>query len=349
MTDYIKATNEILSDFDLKFSFRSSFSNDWDNVLKAVEFVPVAYTQSWIDYQIEYTKCNNVFVYDLSMIIKYNNNSCAIWPIQIVADNDKPIQSNGNLILPPLFVKGITKRVQKKIINNCIKCLNELVIKLKGKYWESGETYKIKPYLSIWYKKSMDIGGIGFVKHDLYIELEGKTIDNIKSTFRKSYRPLINSALKQWSMEILDSENIRLWEKFTQLHEKVSGKVTRSKETWDLQYNAILNGSAFLVCVKDDKDKLVGGGLFLFSRDECIYGVGAYLEEQKEIMPIGHIVQYTAIIEMLKRNIKLYFIGPRHYSAHNPAPTEKMISISKFKEGFTNNIYTRNCIKYIFY
>lgn len=83
---------------------------------------------------------------------------------------------------------------------------------------------------------------------------------------------------------------------------------------------------------------MVGGGLFSFTSDEGLYVVGAY-DRSLFDKPLGHVVQYRAIEELKKRDVKWYKIGTRPYSSNAPTPTDKEISIAKFKQGFASHVF----------
>ena len=90
---------------------------------------------------------------------------------------------------------------------------------------------------------------------------------------------------------------------------------------------------------------MVGGGLFHVTRDECEYAVGAY-DRSLFDKPLGHVVQYHAIEEMKRRNIRWYKLGPRFYPADVPHPTQKELSIADFKQGFASHIFARFDIRH---
>ena len=70
-----------------------------------------------------------------------------------------------------------------------------------------------------------------------------RTGREINKDYRKSYKSLINSNIKKYDLQVLDNNNfkIEIWEKFKQMHLKVSGKKTRSDSTWELQKQSLLN------------------------------------------------------------------------------------------------------------
>jgi len=76
--------------------------------------------------------------------------------------------------------------------------------------------------------------------------------------------------------------------------------------------------------------------LFICSRDEGVYAVAAY-DRALFDKPLGHVVQFRAIQEMKRRECRWYFIGRRFYPGEQPVPSNKELSISYFKEGFSTD------------
>jgi lipid II:glycine glycyltransferase (peptidoglycan interpeptide bridge formation enzyme) len=91
------------------------------------------------------------------------------------------------------------------------------------------------------------------------------------------------------------------------------------------------------VYLRDQQDKLIGAALFVHNQSKANYFTGVY-DRQLFDQPLGHLVQWEAILEMQRRGIGVYRIGERLFSGLIPHPSEKELSISLFKEGFTNKI-----------
>ena len=91
---------------------------------------------------------------------------------------------------------------------------------------------------------------------------------------------------------------------------------------------------------------MVGAGLFNFTRDEGLYAIGAYDREQFD-KPLGHVVQYYAIEELKKRDVRWYKLGARPYPTHFPVPSAKEISIGEFKQGFASHLLPRIILEHV--
>ena len=168
-------------------------------------------------------------------------------------------------------------------------------------------------------------------------------MEDIKASIRKSYKPLISSGLKQWAIELMDERNDVIWQEFRRLHLQVSGRVTRSDETWENQHRSIETGNEILIYLRNSDNRMVGGGLFNLTKDEGSYSVGVY-DRSLFDKPLGHVVQFKAIEEMKNRGLRWYSIGKRFYRTDTPIPTQKEISISEFKHGFATHLFPKYCL-----
>ena len=157
--------------------------------------------------------------------------------------------------------------------------------------------------------------------------------DEVWSKIRKSYKPLINKAKETWESEIITRPSENEWKEFSNFHEVVSGRQTRSLQTWEIQRQWIWEGSAFAIFLRDSHNKLIGAGLFTHNQHQANYFTGVY-DRTLFDQPVGHLVQWEAILELQRRGVATYRIGERSYVGLLPAPTDKDLAISFFKEGF---------------
>ena len=69
---------------------------------------------------------------------------------------------------------------------------------------------------------------------------------------------------------------------------------------------------------------------------EALYSVGAY-DRTLFKFPIGHIIQFVGIKEMISQDLKLYKIGRMLYPQKIPNFSSKELNISKFKSQFASH------------
>jgi FemAB family protein len=317
----------------------------WDAEFAQLDYQPVEYSTEMINYQKAYLSQKGSKTADLSFIILSGGKVCGLWLLTAVETNDHlKLTSLGQPISAPLFLHSTTRKQIKRFCLNAMECLTNISeIGFHGPLvMHQGPTgINRKTVLTNWYRQGMKHGAIVQVKYEMYVDLS-LTLDEIRSHYRKSYKPFINKGLKEWGHNILTSSNIdrKNWNKFRYLHEVVSGRVTRDISTWDLQYEMISSGVAFLVMLYDlDSNELVGGGFFVNTRDEGVYSVAAY-DRNLFKKPLGHVVQHLAINHMRSLGLKWYKIGEKQHIHDTFEVSKKEGDISKFKEGFcTDMIY----------
>lgn len=295
-------------------------SDDWQRVLDDCDYVPVAYTESFVRYQTEYHGLT-----DLSQVICHDRRPVAVWPLGV---KDGWLTSNGAGVLPPLMVPNLPERVQKRIIADCLRRVDELLEKHGGFQWWSSEV--VMGGLSLWHRRILEHGGHAVPPDcELYVDLT-LTLDAIRLNARKSYRSLLVQGAKEFTPAVSDSVAL-----LKELHLLAAGRQTRSNATWQRQQEAIDAGEAFCVYLRDNSGFCVGGALFHHSRTEGLYAVGAY-DRTLHDKPLGHLVQMAAIAEMQRLGLKWYYLGLRPYVA-----SDKELSIAHFKEGWATHIFPR--------
>jgi len=305
--------------------------SDWDSVLNKASNVLVFYLKSSVTYYVEYFGGKN-----LSFILYENNQAVGIFPLFIYKNQmDWTISGDGVNLIKPLFIDSISKKTKKRLEKTIIEIIEEIANNLEIK--------KIQLFddgigLSSWYLLWLERANKNFLTHQLAINLQ-RSIEEIKLDFRKSYKPLVNKALKEWDIFICKDNLNENFEAFRLLHLGVAGRETRSRKSWQIQQQQIENNEAFLVMVKNN-NALVGAGFFTYTKDIGSYSVGAYKRELFD-KPIGHGVQMKAIEMLKEKGCKKYLIGQKMISLDKNKPTDKELSISHFKEGFAEYVYAQ--------
>ncbi len=328
----------LLHDRGIRAETRIKKHCDWNSVLQNSSYVPVDYTETFIDYQEAYwTGCSNQFV-ECSAIIYNDNQPCAVWPVSLKNNGGQwTIGSLGGHLLPPQFKSDLARKTQKKVTATCMDIAKAATCTLGCSHLISRVPFTNELGLDHWYQRSI-IDAIGVsVSHDLFIDLS-QDLAQIKSRIRKRYKSLISAGQKLWKANILTCRDDVVWAEYQNLHQEVSGRITRSPESWDKQLNAIANEDAFLIYLRDDNGRMIGGGLFHFTKDEGLYAVGAY-DRSLFDKPLGHVVQFLAIQELKARGVRWYKIGYRPFPIDNPKPTDKELSIGDFKQGFASHMF----------
>ena len=329
--------------FNLNAQFRIEAKNSWNDVIKRGQNVPFFYMEKEVDYQTVYFNYLSESSLDISLILYHDNSPCGVWPLVFDIEDKEPIKSinnqYGGVVLPPLFVKNFQKKSQRKIVKSCIEFLNKLLDVSDGECWRTNEA-SLDGNVSQWYQIALEKGAeLDKVNYEMHLDLT-MSIEQIRKFIRKSYRPLISSGQKNWTVSVMDQYCENTWDKFRALHKRVSGRVTRSIDTWNIQHEAIKNGDAFLVYIINSEGIMVGGACFVMSSYQCNYSVASY-DRQLSDQPLGHMIQYQAILTMKEKGRQMYYLGDRFYKEDLPFVTEKQVNISNFKQGYSSQITPR--------
>lgn len=327
------------------FSFKNENLELWSDLFLKAPYQPVAYSDLALDFQYLYQKEKEPSIIDMSFIIKDMGKPIGIWPLSIcTSEKTNKLNFYGLTLQIPLLITT-ELRVLERIANEFYLFLERLLNILKEKEFLISLPFRGKLFdvVDPWHKAALDFGAKPEINYDLYIDLN-LDIEEIRSQFRKSYKPLISKGLNLWNTFVLTDRDELVWEEYRQLHISAAGRVTRCKETWDVQLKSIESKKGFLVCLRDEEDTLVGAGFFMFTKHEARYDTAAYNRDLFD-KPLGHVVQYIAIQEFKKRGISSYIVGSRPYDFDSVQYTEKELSISKFKSGFTSSLIPRFIFK----
>ena len=120
-------------------------------------------------------------------------------------------------------------------------------------------------------------------------------------------------------------------------HHHVSGRVTRSEETWHIQYKMIKAAEAFAV-IAFFEDKMIGGSLIIYSDFEAYYAVGVYDRDLMQSgISVAHSMLFKAISIAKKLNVQRFILGDVSFSN-----STKEQNIAKFKLGFATDIINKS-------
>lgn len=334
----ISDLNEFCSAKGITFERFDSARDKWQEVLNKCSLYPTEYDPFILGYfDVRHTDEQDEYA-NMSTVIFLDGNAIAVWPLVIKGkEGARVLGSNGGDLIAPLHIDSISSKVLKKLNAACFEVVQGLGARLRISQLKT-RVFNFGGGASDWHRLWLAEGACNEPQFMLYVDLD-QSLESIKSNFRKSYRPLVTKGLRQWQVELISAENDETFAEFKALHVHESGRQTRSDGTWQAQYQAIKDGSAFLVALRESDGKFVGGGLFYFNRTMALYAVGAY-ERALFKEPLGHVVQYKAMEYLLSQNVKLYCIGHRPYAQDALEPTTKEMSIGQFKEGFATDMYT---------
>jgi FemAB family protein len=333
----------IAQETGLHLSFRSADPVAWSDVLNNCHYVPNAYTGASIDYQLAYHSGQGGSWKDFSLLIYWDQSAVAVWPFTLSLTNTTlSLSSQGLLLAPPLIKSGLARSSKRSVTKLCMDFAHRVAQAFALRSFESCDVFDDDLGLSDWYLEAMTRGAICRVQQELFLRTSDSW-EQISKNYKKRLRYTMNQAAKLWKSSILidtAGDLDAVWNNFKGLHIQVSGRQTRSDDSWACQLDAMRSRDAFLVYLLDETDRMIGGGYFTLTHTEGLYAVGVY-DRTLFDKPVGYLVQYEAIKEMIRRGIRWYKLGALPCASDIPAPTEKEISIGAFKKHFSSHAFPK--------
>jgi hypothetical protein len=236
---------------------------------------------------------------------------------------------NGYLVAPIVSARENTK-IHQTVINECFlqieRQAKEYDVSCHKTYYNcttvmSG-TYFSNPLVSLGYSDESCPGMVLSLADDE---------DSLWSNVRKSYRPLVNKALRGSEVLVIDSCNFDfdVCEEYRKLHFMAAGRETRAKESFHAQYELIKNNQGFLVFVTSNG--AFAGAYFFYDLSNCVFYASAATHPDCDAQSgIGHLGLWKGIQKAKERKARYFDFG-----MFIADPTDsKAKSIEFFKEGF---------------
>jgi FemAB family protein len=344
--------HELFSKSRLEFEFHKlsidrgpAYYNCYKNFFSNKK-ITFRYSLFWLEYLNSYFSEKNVNSLSSLYVFISKGEVIGYWPLTISYDDDGfSLTTFGYSIFEPFFTNPLEN---KFLIEKCaILLLDIKKSNLFSRIDVLSNLYSGSPLNKFW-DVLLSQGSIyQYFSYDLDIDL---TLDlsEIKSCFRKSYKSIVNRNYENLTYVIYDSKNITIdyWLEIKNLHHHVSGRQTRSDNTWNLQYEMIRKGYAFSTAIYNNK-KIIGAALFGVSKLDAYYFIGAY-ERDMSNLNLGHQSIYMAIKKSKEMNVKKLNLGSLSVPSIYNKLSDKELAIEQFKKGFAtsfNGITTFGLIK----
>lgn len=226
----------------------------------------------------------------------------------------------------PVEILGAMSLVKKKIVSDC---------KQRG-------VDKVLFYENSFLNKCFQdqIQNVHLIKH-YYIDLSFDD-NEIKNKVRKSYKSLINWGMKNLKTVIVDknSPSEDLFESFRQFHIEVAGRETRSKRSWEIQYEMLKEGEVSLVlCYLNES--LVSGAMCMNGLEIGYYGIAINNREMMaDKVALGHWPVIASAQLAKKHGLKKYTMCEINHTIYSNYinDEEKWKQIELFKAGFATSM-----------
>ena len=294
--------------------------------------IDVRYLSHFRDYQAAYS---GTLIADRSFLVVFRGETVGIVYAPIEHRDDGPSLSiGGSYACAPVTDDEATEKVAYQQMDDIAR--------------ESGATRIMLhacPSSHIW--RSNRMRRYGYVDTSTLDVIMDLTQDEnaLWLSVRKSYRPMINKYTDRngYRLTIIDAEhpNYELHEVYRHLHVKAAGRVTRDKETFDLQYRMLLDGNATLIVLENDQ-AVLGCAYFLH------HGIGVdyfSMADDPELhslrLPISHILVWAAARRFKGLGFRQLRLSPpagfAEVGGFGDYADRKALAIAHFKHGMADD------------
>lgn len=323
--------------YNFIISGEKDFEIMWNKFTTDNTNVSWRYLCRWSEYQKIY--CKSSLSKDLSFIILNDNEPVAI--CLLFLEDHKGIRQFsyvGEYQAGPLVKQNLTAKYKKKIERTCFSKIDELA----KEYKISKAMFMLDP-LAEKYDYNI-LTEYGYLDTSISTSIIDLSLDEKKlwSSVRKSFKSLINNGKDNFNIHIMDYQNpcFETNEIYRKLHHKTAGRVTRSIETFNLQFEMLKDDNAVLVGIQD-RDKFVAFSYFFHHNKKAYYASSSDDPDYSSDIPLEHCIIWTAIEYYKKRGLHHLEIGLQQFGQQLfDFPSQKNLNISFFKRGFGGNIVT---------
>lgn len=280
---------------------------------------------SYIEYQKEYFNTSNF----TEILLKGTDNFNDSVMLPITIQRHKNIK-NLNYYNNPIYLDdlNLNSNSYKNIIQEIKKmCEKEKVnsVLFKKKVSENELKKKLEEK-----KDSIDFIGI-----ESTIKLD-EDLTSIQKKFSKGHKSALKINYENLNYDLFDFKNYKKNQIFEMmdLHEKISGKKTRSKETWEINEKMILDKKGLLIRVKENS-RLISYTFVFFNKNSSIYFSSCTIRDMFKLYKnITHKVILEAIKYLKSVNCKNFFLGTTKSLYSKKGIDEKSKNIDLFKSSF---------------
>jgi hypothetical protein len=319
------------------------FSELWSDFISDKPFSGL-YSLLFLKYMTVYSKD---FTKDLSFVAEEGGKCVAIVPLFLENPGGSPQFTYGNsFIRAPICTNNKVEKTIFSKIDELAKeyCAVKTMQMVDPSYWLFTE------------EKSNLLQKYGYLDASLSTNVvdlsvpEERLFSGLRCYQNNCYKSEIKTLTgNDFSVEISDNTcpDKSLHEEYRVMHAKAAGRVTRSKETFDLQFQMLKEGVSTLFCLKHS-GKPVSFTYFTHSNLHAYYGSGAEDPDCGIKSGLYTTLIWEAMKYYKKRGVKYLETGWQQFGPQLfDNPSKKDVALSFFKRGFGGfNIPLMRGVKY---
>ncbi len=223
---------------------------------------------------------------------------------------------------------------EKSNISDLINLVKEIKKISLDKKIDEVDLILFKEISSLKYLDELDKKNISKIVIQKFIDLN-IDIKFIKNQFSKGHKHLINRKFLELNYKIIDYKNYNneIFD-MMKLHKYVSGRSTRSRDTWVLNEQMIVNKKGFLISVSLGKEIISYSFFYCYNNYSEYFSSCTKRDYFKKFNNINHKSIYLAIEYLKKRKFKYFTMGEtKNLYSENPFSVKEK-NIHKFKSSF---------------
>lgn len=309
------------------------FQKAWDRGVDTISGATIFYTTAFREY--EKNVFGTQFVCDASFVVCSSSNEVlAIVPLYVCKDSEGFLNFShgGGFLRAPLIGRKSGISEFKKICKTIFDYIEDLAKKKNVcshlAMVECVEILERRHYYNFLldYQYMDDSSGTSVVRCD-------QEKEELRMNLRKSYKPLINKSSRLYNVVYVNQSQYDgdLCEEYRKLHFKAAGRQTRSIKSFEMMYQMIKDGLAYLILIQDANGKMVGAYYFLYHKQYVYYGSAATDPDLDIQSGVGHLGLWSGIMYAKKVGCCFLDVG-LIIKDENYSEKQKMIDF--YKQGF---------------
>ena len=295
-----------------KNHFKDFDNVNWNEFLKRNFNDYLLFDYNYVTYESEYYSGEN-----LTYFLKHNNE---IGLVKIYNSFDKIYFSQIYFSDKTLYDLNVIKVITSQILNDLysfnkpLNPLKEYIHTNKADFsiFKLSDKFKLNNIVEIWVNLNLD---------------EQLIWKNIRS----SYRNLIKKNQKYIEIRFPKDFSIS---KYKKLHHQVSGKITRSNLTWELQ-KKMFDENKLIICEAFMGKEFIGFSFFNHNYYIAQYSISVTKREYFEKYSINHLIMWEVIKKIKEMGNLFFYLG---FTRSLEKSKSKVDSVNLFKLGFANEI-----------
>ncbi len=315
----------------------AKYEEEWERFIRGNDNVGVFYSLTVLNEHLEV--CREQAAKNLSFIIVHEDKPAAIVPLLLKEENGFRFFSTrwgfGSLY-GPVVGSSLGEKLRRQIRDSAFEEIDRLARECQV----AKVMVSIHPFERFFEKEYFNyLHKYGFLDASIETQIIDLTekIETLKAGRRKHCKALVNNGLKLYTFFAMDKDcaDYEIHEAYRLMHAKASGRATRSKRSFDLQYESITKGEATLIGAQF-RGETVQIAFFDHLNGYVFYSSSADDPDFNACdVPISHSLLWYAIEHFKNKGFKYFELGAQLFgNQFFSCPSPKEIDISFFKRGF---------------